>query len=114
MTPPERLVTLEGCFNFRDLGGYSGAGGRHVRWRTLFRADGLSWLTAADLEQLGEMGIHTVVDLRTHPELEQHGRFNGGEGEFTYHHFPMIDVLPPAANLVDWVRPAYVADQYMQ
>ena len=114
MTPPERLVSLEGCFNFRDLGGYIGAGGRAVRWRTLFRADGLSWLTPADLEQLAEMGIRTVVDLRTVPERDEHGRFNGPDADFAYHHLPMIDVLPPAANLVDWVRPAYVADQYMQ
>ena len=49
---PTRNLTLDGVFNFRDLGGYPTADGRHVRWRTVFRADGLGRLTADDLEVL--------------------------------------------------------------
>ena len=37
----DRLITLEGAVNFRDLGGYVADGGQRTRWRTLFRADGL-------------------------------------------------------------------------
>src|ERR1035441_6801299 len=37
----DRLVPLEGAFNFRDLGGYAGAGGRATRWGRLFRSDTL-------------------------------------------------------------------------
>ena len=38
-TTPKRRVEIEGCNNFRDLGGYPTSDGRRVRWRVLFRAD---------------------------------------------------------------------------
>ena len=34
----DRRVPLDGAVNFRDLGGYIGAGGRQVRWGRVFRA----------------------------------------------------------------------------
>ncbi|MBA9007446.1 tyrosine-protein phosphatase [Thermomonospora cellulosilytica] len=43
----EREIALEGCVNFRDVGGYRADGG-HVRWRRLFRSDALHELTPAD------------------------------------------------------------------
>lgn len=36
-----RFVELDGCFNFRDLGGYVTADGRQVRRRMIYRADAL-------------------------------------------------------------------------
>ena len=36
---PDRQLSFEGAFNFRDLGGYTTVDGRMVKWRTLFRAD---------------------------------------------------------------------------
>jgi hypothetical protein len=30
---PERLISLEGAVNFRDLGGYATAGGQRTQWR---------------------------------------------------------------------------------
>lgn len=58
MTPssdPSRCVPLAGASNFRDLGGYAGAGGRRVRWRRVFRADHLAALTAVDRERLAAL-----------------------------------------------------------
>ena len=46
--PRERLVALEGTLNFRDLGGYTAADGRTVRWGSVFRSDGLGRLTDTD------------------------------------------------------------------
>ena len=45
---PQRFIPLEGCFNFRDLGGYQTLDSRTVKYRTLFRADNLQFLTEAD------------------------------------------------------------------
>jgi protein-tyrosine phosphatase len=106
-----RLIPLEGCFNFRDLGGYSGADGRRVRWRMLFRADGLTRLTAADLASLRELGLRTVIDLRTAGEVDE-GRIDLAEADLAYHHLPMMDVLPPADELPAWADPMFVAGQY--
>ena len=41
----ERVLSLEGGRNFRDMGGYEGADGRRVRWGKLYRAGGLGKLT---------------------------------------------------------------------
>lgn len=111
-TSPSRRIDLERSFNFRDLGGYRGVGGRTVRWRTLFRADGLHRLSPADLATLADLGLHTVVDLRTAGELEARGRIEWPSGELAFHHLPLMDVLPPATDYQQWSEPAHVADQY--
>ena len=68
----ERLITLAGCGNFRDLGGYETRKGRTVRWRRLFRSDALAWLTEGDVQALAGMDLRLVfgIDLRTHDELD--------------------------------------------
>ena len=81
--------------NFRDLGGYVGAGGLRTRWRTLFRADGLGDLTEGDFATMRGLGIRTVVDLRSAEELER-GRFDVDAHPVTFHHFPIIEQLPDA------------------
>jgi protein-tyrosine phosphatase len=61
---PDRSVHLSGASNFRDLGGYAGAGGRAVRWRRLFRSDHLGALTPQDAQALQALGVTRVFDLR--------------------------------------------------
>ncbi len=114
VTQPERKLTLTGCVNFRDLGGYRTADGRHIRWRTLFRADGLTRLDAEDCAQLAELGLATVIDLRTRDEVEQRGRFPEDAFEVEYHHLPLTDVLPPQEDLVRYDEPAFVTSRYRQ
>ena len=67
--PDSRLVRLDGCFNFRDLGGYATRDGRRVRWRRLYRSDALHHLSDADLRHVrDELGVRTIVDLRSSAE----------------------------------------------
>jgi len=92
---PERHVTLENALNFRDVGGYPTADGRSVRWRRMFRAGGLSELSEADLVVLDELGIKTVLDLRSTAELES-GKFPVDDMPVTHHHLPLVEqVLDP-------------------
>ena len=104
---------MEGCFNFRDLGGYRSADGGLVRWRVLFRADGLHRLTPADLRCLRRLGLRTVVDLRTAGEVDDRGRIEA-HPDVRYHHLPMFDVLPPVEELAQWERPEFVAAEYLR
>ncbi|MGI8331013.1 tyrosine-protein phosphatase [Actinomadura scrupuli] len=60
----EREIALEGCANFRDVGGYPADGG-HIAWRRLFRSDALHELTPADVARLTDLGLTTVIDLRS-------------------------------------------------
>lgn len=62
--PPERSLHLSGASNFRDLGGYAGADGRIVRWRTLFRSDHLAALTPQDAAAFRALGVTRSFDFR--------------------------------------------------
>ena len=83
-TELERHLPFEHVFNFRDLGGYATADGRSVKWRTVFRADGIHRLSVADLASLN---VRTVLDLRTPDELER-GRCE--HDSIGYHHLPIL------------------------
>jgi protein tyrosine/serine phosphatase len=74
MTDPRGLVPLVGALNFRDLGGYPTDDGRQVRSRQLFRSDTLSDLSDEDLVVLADIGLATIIDLRTPTEVEREGR----------------------------------------
>ena len=64
----ERLVPLEQGSNFRDLGGYPAADGKHVRWGMIFRSGGTPQLTDADLAEIRELGLAHMIDLRSSEE----------------------------------------------
>lgn len=68
----ERHLPMAGGYNFRDLGGFSGANGNRVAWGKFFRTDGLSALTDADLTYLASIPVVTIVDFRTAEENEHH------------------------------------------
>ena len=59
-----RLLPLEGGRNFRDLGGYETADGRHVKWGRVFRSGQMSGITDADYDYLSGLGVKTVCDFR--------------------------------------------------
>jgi protein-tyrosine phosphatase len=107
----ERLIALEGAVNFRDLGGYATVDGQRTRWRVLFRADGLSELTGADLEVMRSLGIRTVVDLRSAHEVEQ-SRFDVDAHPVTFHHYPFIRALPDAESFAR--APGFLGVQYKE
>jgi protein-tyrosine phosphatase len=97
---PQRLISLSGPVNFRDLGGYDTVDGRRVRWRRLFRSDSLSPVTAADARLLTEeLGLLAVVDLRTSRELEREGRGGLADVALHYHHVPLVDDV---GNDAEW------------
>lgn len=88
---PRRLIRLDAVHNFRDIGGFPTADGRTTRWRTLFRADGLYRLAGNDLEVVRELGLRTVIDLRTDGELAERGTFPRELHPVDFHHVPVID-----------------------
>jgi protein-tyrosine phosphatase len=106
-----RLIALEGSVNFRDIGGYETENGQMVRWRRVFRADGLSKLSDGDLDVLADLGIATVIDLRTASELEA-GRFPVDRHPVAFHHFPLLDILPDPESFK--VAPGMLGAQYLE
>jgi protein-tyrosine phosphatase len=66
----EREIVLEKGSNFRDLGGYVGAGGRTVRWGHIYRSGAMPMLTETDFSRLGKLKIASIIDLRSLEERE--------------------------------------------
>lgn len=104
---------MTGCHNFRDLGGYGTVDGRRTRWRCLFRADGLSQLTTEDKAQITELGIATVIDLRTALEVDARGRFPEDMGAVSYYHLPLTDTFPGEEQAPAWDDAAFVTARYL-
>jgi len=105
-----RFIDLEGCFNFRDLGGYATTDGRSVRWGQLYRSDALHHLTRHDVARLREqLGIRDVVDLRSTIEVRSEGRGALAHETVRYHHLPLFDAETRAS---DAVASTSLADSY--
>ena len=64
----ERLVPLEQGSNFRDIGGYPGADGKHVRWGMIYRSGATAMLTPQDVAMVGQLGLKQMIDLRSSEE----------------------------------------------
>jgi protein-tyrosine phosphatase len=64
----ERSLPLMQASNFRDVGGYPAAGGKHVRWGLIYRSGGQPLLTDADVAQIRTLGLAHQVDLRSSEE----------------------------------------------
>lgn len=66
---PGAALPFEACENFRELGGYTGCGGRKVRYGVFYRAPALAGIrTSADRERFLSLGIRTVFDFRSEAE----------------------------------------------
>lgn len=91
LADPRRRVVLQTVHNCRDLGGYPTGDGSVTRWGQLYRADGFHRMTADDLAIVRSLGLRTVVDLRTHGELEERGHFPHHEIEVDFVHHPILD-----------------------
>ncbi len=63
-----RIPKLQGALNFRDLGGYSAADGRCVRWKTLYRSGTTHAMTREDVAALESCGIRYAYDFRSNNE----------------------------------------------
>ena len=87
-----RWLPIEGCVNFRDLGGYRNDKGQTVKWRHLFRSDALQDMTLADAAlAIQKLHIGLVVDLRNSDEAERDGRGPLPALGAEYRHFPFLE-----------------------
>jgi protein-tyrosine phosphatase len=67
----ERVLSLQGGCNFRDIGGYRTLDGRTVRWGQVYRAGVLSYFTDGDHGSLTELQVRSICDLRRAEERER-------------------------------------------
>lgn len=60
-----RFFEFDSIQNFRDLGGYVSSDKHRIRWGKIFRSGSFTRMTNHDSEELGKLGIKTVIDLRS-------------------------------------------------
>ena len=96
----ERLLPLERGSNFRDVGGYPAAGGKHVRWGLIYRSGATPMLTNADFRYLARLGIASDIDLRsTEERLIAPDRLPAHTGaRYFARDYPGSEVFSPAAT----------------
>lgn len=68
---PERIQTVDGVKNLRDLGGYQTMDGRTVKWDMIYRSANLHELSPEGEAELSQLNIRAITDLRSDPEREQ-------------------------------------------
>lgn len=66
----ERLVPLEQGSNFRDIGGYAGRDGKHVRWGMIYRSGATPLISADDQSKIAALGLRNLIDLRSSEERQ--------------------------------------------
>jgi protein-tyrosine phosphatase len=66
----ERVLPLERASNFRDIGGYAAAGGKHVRWGLIYRSGATPLLSDHDIAYIRALGLHSMIDLRSIEERQ--------------------------------------------
>jgi protein-tyrosine phosphatase len=97
VTIAERVLSLERGSNFRDIGGYPGDGGRHVRWGLIYRSGASAMLTDADVQQVQALGLKQLIDLRSSEErVLAPTRINGVP--YTAVGYSMTALLKPAGS----------------
>src|SRR5438874_12465597 len=106
-----RVIDLEGCLNFRDLGGYPTADGRTARCGPVYPSEALHHRPAADVGPMGdELGIAAVVALRSTAELRGEGRGPLARESIGFHHLPLFDGRE--ARPENWPAIVTLADRY--
>ena len=70
----ERHYPFEGCFNFRDIGGYLNQDGKRVKKGLYFRTGRQDRMSEKDLSWLKELKIATQIDLRKPEEVLDQGK----------------------------------------
>jgi len=95
-------IDLEGAVNARDLGGLPGEDGRQTLGGRLLRSDNLQDLSPADVAKLvHEIGVTTVVDLRSSAEVESEGPAPlDSVPEVRHAHHPVIPELGSATDAI--------------
>ena len=102
---PRRHLPIHGTRNVRDVGGYPTADGRRTRWRTLLRSDELTKLPTHAIDELCDIGLRQVIDLRWPNELELSPSVFAAHPDVRYRHIALlVDDPTPHSGLAGMYR----------
>ena len=103
-----RRIPLTGTENTRDLGGYPLDASHMTNYGVFLRSGVPTGLSREDVELMRSMGISTIIDLRSDPELERTPCYFAGLEGFDYHHLN-IEGAEGFMNGEDYIGDTYLA-----
>lgn len=93
-TVSNRFFELDSIQNFRDIGGYPTSDNKRIRWGKIFRSGSFSRMTTKDSLALNNLGIKTVIDLRSkdvkRPFLNRYSNANNVRIPISYNGYSSI------------------------
>ncbi|MDR2931540.1 MAG: tyrosine-protein phosphatase, partial [Oscillospiraceae bacterium] len=108
------LYTVENVQNIRDLGGYPVADGQMTVKKRFIRSASLADLTETGREQLRDIGIDCVIDLRSVYETEKSPDSIIGYPGIHYESIPMLDNIVSNSAQGDFTKyPASMSEMYI-
>jgi protein-tyrosine phosphatase len=103
-------LAIEGCFNFRDAGGWPTDGGQTMRQGVLYRGDAPERLTAAGRATVEALGLTCVVDLRQKRFVEISLGFAPDD---VTHHIELVDQMIDYSNMPRLEEPVDLTNMYV-
>jgi protein-tyrosine phosphatase len=110
-----RHLRFDSVTNFRDIGGYPARGGHTVAWRRVFRSGEFRNLTQNDFKRLTcELGVVSVIDLRSGPELENNGKGLLEGSEIKYCNIAFMTDDDPGSNASRYEHCTNMGEFYLE
>ena len=109
MTDPGH-IDVDGCVNFRDVGGWSTVDGGVVERGRLYRSDDPIRITTTGREAVDRLGLAMVVDLR---QQSQFSRSPGFVEPARTAHIPLVDQVVDHREPPPLDTPTDIADLYV-
>jgi protein-tyrosine phosphatase len=106
---PDPFVAVEGCFNFRDAGGWPTTDGGEMRRRWWYRSDDPLRITPAGRRTVESLGLVVVVDLRQAHHVARSPGFLPPERTV---HMSLVDRVVDPENPPRLETPTDITDLY--
>jgi protein-tyrosine phosphatase len=111
----KRHLGFKSVSNFRDIGGYKTRKGQTVAWRRVFRSGEFRNMTQDDFKRLtNELGVVSVIDLRSGPELENNGKGLLEGSEIKYCNIAFMTDDDPGANASRYAHCTNMGEFYLE
>lgn len=95
-----RMIKIDSSWNIRDLGGWTGLGGKKLKYEMIYRGGDLDRATSAESARLRQLGMMAETDFRVLSDKSEHHtnegydeayvrgetRIQNNDGEVMYYH----------------------------